>query len=176
MSKEIEARVLNIQPEKLQISLLNLGAKLVGEYDFKRYVFDTIPKTSDRWVRLRTNGTETTLTVKEIQSDSYDGTNEWEIKVSDFDTTLTILQKIGINPRGYQENTRKEYALDNVSFMLDHWPILGHILEIEVQDPSDIEKYAQLLEIDPSDITTKDINSLFLEKGIDLKKTESLKF
>ncbi|MDO4759170.1 MAG: CYTH domain-containing protein [Candidatus Saccharibacteria bacterium] len=176
MSKEIEARILNIDPEKIITKLVNIGAKKIGDYDFKRYVFDTIPKNSNRWVRLRTNGQNTTLTVKEIESGRLDGTNEWEVEVSDFDETLIILEKIGIKPRGYQENTRIEFQLEDTHFMIDHWPLIGHILEIESNNSSNIYKYSKLLDFKESDLTTKNINSIFLEKGIDLQKTQELKF
>lgn len=85
---EFEGKILDISPEKVRQSLDSLGAKKIGKYNFRRYVFDTIPNTPNKWVRLRTNGINTTLAVKEISSEEIDGTSEWEIEVSDISIKL----------------------------------------------------------------------------------------
>ena len=109
---EYEAKIYDVDPADIIEKLTNLGAKEVGNYNFCRYVFDTMPAVPDRWVRLRSDGKQATLTVKEITADTIDGTHEWEVEVSDMETTLEILAKIGIKPRGYQENKRQEYDLE----------------------------------------------------------------
>ena len=108
---EYEAKIYDIIPADIVAKLARLGAKEIGSYNFRRYVFDTIPATPNRWVRLRSDGQHATLTVKEITAEAIDGTHEWEVEVSDLETTLEILAKIGIKPRGYQENKRQEYDL-----------------------------------------------------------------
>lgn len=92
MSVEIEGRIININPEETKNTIIKLGAKSLGFYNFKRYTFDSMPKVAGLWGRLRTDGRNTTLTVKEIINDSLSGTNEWEIVVSDFNETLIILE------------------------------------------------------------------------------------
>ena len=62
MNIEYEIRVLEVDKEKLIKRLEELGAQLIGDFDQKRYVFDTIPKQDSKWIRLRTNGKKTTLT------------------------------------------------------------------------------------------------------------------
>ena len=128
---EYEAKIYDVDPADIIEKLTNLGAKEVGNYNFCRYVFDTIPAKPDRWVRLRSDGKQATLTVKEITADTIDGTHEWEVEVSDMETTLEILAKIGIKPRGYQENKRQEYDLDGVQVVIDRWPKLKPYVEIE---------------------------------------------
>src|SRR5437867_4697523 len=103
-SIEFEAKVLDINLEEIQQSLERLNATMKGDYTFRRYVFDTMPSVPSKWIRLRTNGAETTIAVKEIADDSIEGTEEWEVGVTDFDTMLTILRKSGLSPKGYQEN------------------------------------------------------------------------
>lgn len=44
MKTEYEVRVLEINKEKLIKKLEELHAKKVGEFNQKRYVYDTIPK------------------------------------------------------------------------------------------------------------------------------------
>ncbi len=142
---EHEAKILGINPVTVWQKLQSLGAKKVGEYNFCRYVFDTIPVTPNRWVRLRSDGIKTTLTVKEIESNAIDGTKEWEVTVSDIDEVLIILEKIGIKPRGYQENRREEYELEGAQVVIDYWPKLSPYIEIEAGDSSAVIKTAKML-------------------------------
>lgn len=94
---EYEAKIYDVIPADIVAKLARLGAKEIGSYNFRRYVFDTIPATPNRWVRLRSDGQHATLTVKEITAEAIDGTHEWEVEVSDLETTLEILAKIGLN-------------------------------------------------------------------------------
>ena len=176
MSIEIEGRIININPEETKNKLLELNAKPLGFYNFKRYTFDSIPKSNARWGRLRTDGKKTTLTVKEIVDDSLSGTNEWEVTVSDFNEVLVILEKLGLSHKTYQENTRDEFLLGDSKISIDHWPKLGYILEIESEKVEDVKNCAELLGFDEEDVVTTDIQSLFLERGINLDGLRELKF
>lgn len=49
MGVEIEGRIININPEETKDKLLELNAKPLGFYNFKRYTFDPIPKSNTRW-------------------------------------------------------------------------------------------------------------------------------
>ena len=91
MKTEFEVKILDIDVEKIKHKLEEIGAKKIAERNMRRYVYDL---TMDReigdcakWIRLRDNGTQTTLTVKEIHSDKIGGTKEIEIEVGDFETT-----------------------------------------------------------------------------------------
>ena len=63
MGVEIEGRIININPEKTKNKLLELNAKPLGFYNFKRYTFDSIPKSNARWGRLRTDDKKTTIQI-----------------------------------------------------------------------------------------------------------------
>ena len=104
MNIEYEVRVLEIDKDKLIKKLNEIGAKFNGEYNQKRYVYNTVPKCDGKWLRLRTNGKETTLTYKSVEKDTIDGTKELEIKVDDFNKTNELLEIAGIKAKGYQEN------------------------------------------------------------------------
>ena len=70
---EYEGRVLDINKEAVRRKLAGCGAELIAKKDYCRYVFNTIPAIKDRWVRLRTDGQQTKLTVKEMTSATVDG-------------------------------------------------------------------------------------------------------
>ena len=74
MKTEIEERVLEINKEEVIKKLEELGAKKVGDWHQRRYVYDFMPKRENEWIRLRNNGEETTLTYKNIESKDIAGT------------------------------------------------------------------------------------------------------
>ena len=96
MSIEYEAKILHINTAQFVQQVESLGAKKTGSYQFRRYVFDTIPAQANKWVRLRTDGSRTTITCKEIMNDTVDGTIEKEIVVDDFDQALDVLAALYI--------------------------------------------------------------------------------
>lgn len=173
---EHEAKILNINVRQVQAKIAKLGASKRGIFNLQRYVFDTIPATPNRWVRLRSDGHNTTLAIKEINSNAIDGTSEWEVTVSDIEETLTILEKIGIQPRGYQENVREEYELEGVQVTIDTWPKLSPYTEIEAQNTEDVIRVAKLLGYDEEELVTDNTEDLYRSIGIDLKKTTKLTF
>lgn len=93
MSIEYEARVLEIDVEKLIKKLEELGAEKVGDWNQRRYVYDLQEDSKSKWIRLRTNGEKTTLTYKEIKAQTIDGTEEIEFEIKDFDTANEFYKK-----------------------------------------------------------------------------------
>lgn len=173
---EYEAKIYDVIPADIVAKLARLGAKEIGSYNFRRYVFDTIPATPNRWVRLRSDGQHATLTVKEITAEAIDGTHEWEVEVSDLETTLEILAKIGIKPRGYQENKRQEYDLDGVQVVIDRWPKLKPYIEIEGNSAEEVINTAKLLGYAEDDLTMKSTSDLYKDVGMNIEKLAELRF
>ncbi len=173
---EFEGKVLEIKEKDILEKLVKQQAKYIGEYLQKRYVFNTIPFSENRWVRLRSDGEKTTLAVKEIGDDSVSGTSEWEVDVSSFEETLVILNKIGIKPKGYQENRRIEYLMDTCQITLDFWPNIPVYLEIEGKSEKEVYGCAKKLGIDKKDITGINTTKIYQKYGIDLDKIKALRF
>ena len=173
---EFEGKVLEINEKDILKKLGAQKATYIGEYLQRRYVFNTIPFNENRWVRLRSNGENATLAVKEIGDDSISGTSEWEVEVSSFEETLAILKKIGINPKGYQENRRIAYSMDNCQITLDFWPKIPAYLEIEGKNEEQVYECAKKLGIDKKKITGMNTTKIYKKYGIDLDEIEDLRF
>lgn len=177
MKTEYEVRVLDIDKEKLICKLESLNAKKEGEYNQKRYVYDCLPKDDNKWIRLRTNGKETTLTFKHAQNDKIDGTKEAEVVVSDFKTTNEILNQMGYFSRSYQENNRVRYILDGVELDIDSWPMIPTYLEIEGKDEKSVLDMIEKLGLNKEKVTALDVQSVYKEiYGIDISNMKELKF
>ena len=102
MHTEIEERILEINKEEVIKKIEELGATKAGEWFYKRYTYDFTPKRDNQWLRLRTNGVETTLTYKNVETREIDGTKELEIEVSGFEETNEFLEILGYIHKDYQ--------------------------------------------------------------------------
>ena len=177
MNIEYEVRVLEIDKEKFIQKLEMLGATFKGEFEQKRYVYNIIPKCDEKWLRLRTNGKNTTLTYKSVEKNSIDGTQELEIEVEDFEKTNKLLELAGIKNKGYQENIRRKYILDGVEIDIDTWPLIPTYVEIEGKDEESVVNMIKKLEIEYKKIITLDVQSIYKEiYNIDITKINILKF
>jgi len=173
---EYEAKILHINTAQFVQQVESLGARKTGSYHFRRYVFDTIPAQANKWVRLRTDGSHTTITCKEIVNNAIDGTIEKEVVVDDFDRALDVLVALGLKPRGYQENRREEYMLDGVQITVDSWPFLDDYAEIEGGSSDQVTAMITKLGYSPNDAVYKNTDELYKEIGIDLKTVAELRF
>jgi adenylate cyclase class 2 len=174
---EYEVRVLEIDAEKVKKKLKSLKATLVEDVFQKRYLYDFNPVNPDKWIRLRTNGKETTLTIKDMKSSKIDGTHEMEIIVNDFDTTDKILNELGYKARGIQENKRIKYDLNGVEIDIDTWPKIPTYLEIEGKNEEEVYNTLELLGISKDKAITLNTKSIYKEMyGIDLDKEPLLYF
>ena len=174
---EYEVRVLEIDVKKMQKKLKGLNAELVEDVFQRRYLYDFKPVNPDKWIRLRTNGNTTTLTIKDVQSSKIDGTKEMEIVVDDFDTTNEILNELGYQPRAIQENKRIKYNLNGVEVDIDTWPRIPTYLEVEGKNEEEVYKTLELLGIPKEKATALNTQTVYEEiYGIDLTNEPLLSF
>ena len=174
MKTEVEARLLECEVEEIIKRLKLAGAEFVGDWLQIRNCYDFSPIKENSWIRLRTNGETTTLTIKEIATSKIDGTKESEVVVSDFDETDEILNKLGYFARSKQENRRIQYKLDGVEIDIDFWPQIPTYIEFEGESEKAIENVCDKLGIDFSKLTTMDVSAVYLHYGIDIEKIKEL--
>lgn len=174
MKNEIEARLLNVNAEDFISKLEKVNAQFIGDWLQIRQCYDFNPVDEKRWIRLRTNGIETTITIKEICSSKIDGTKELEINVPDFETGDEFLNKLGYTARTKQENRRIQYILDGVEIDIDLWPHLPTYVEFEAKSEQAIIDVCYKLGVNYSKLTTIDNETLYKLNGIDVKHTPFL--
>lgn len=177
MKIEYEARFLEINKNQILERLYKIGAKEVGNWLQIRKTYDLITPNPNSWIRLRTNGKKTTLTVKEIGSAKVDGTKEAEIVVEDFAETDLILSKIGLKARNYQENRRQQFIYNGVEIDIDSWPLIPTYLEIEGESEDQIKETCNALGLDYAKATSMDVTDIYNKVyGIDLLRIKELTF
>ena len=175
MHTEYEVRILEIDVDSIKKKLEELGATFEWDRVQKRYVYDFIPKVDSKWIRLRTNGIKSTLTIKDLVTSKIDGTRELEIEVSDFDNTNKILEELGYTPRNYQENRRIQYILDGVEIDIDYWPMIPTYLEIEGSSEEEVYKIVEKLGYKLEDTTTRDVEGIYNDYGHDVMEIKDLR-
>lgn len=170
---EYELRVLEIDREKIIKKLEMLGANKIKDVHMKRYVYDFNPVEKHRYIRVRTDGITSTLTIKHVKSDTIDGTEELEITVDDFEKTNEVLNQLGYKPKGFQESYRLEYELDGVIFDIDRWPLIPEFMEIEGKSPQAVFDMVNKLELPKSKVIA---SGAYEHYGIDSSELENLSF
>lgn len=176
MNTEIEVRVLNIDKEDLISKLEDNNAKFIGDWYQIRYVYDFNPKLDNKWIRLRTNGITTTLTIKEVKDSSIEGTKELEIEVSSIEDTDKILEELGYKKRSIQENKRIRYILNDVEVDIDTWPKLNTYVEFEGESEEKIKEVFKILNLNYKDATTDNTQDIYMSLGYTQEDLNNLKF
>jgi adenylate cyclase, class 2 len=166
---EHEAKVLDVDLAATTALILAKGGQPVGARALmRRYVYDIVPGDRSRWIRLRDNGSETTLCVKEIHSDTIDGTYEVEVTVADFTATNELLIMLGFTPKSYQENRRTSFTLAGAHLEIDEWPRIPPYLEVEADTREDVIRVASLLGYREHQLTARNTVDVYAGYGIDL--------
>ena len=176
---EHEVKILDIDPNSVCEILSKEGFLQQEELSFKRVIFDTIPANPNEWIRLRTDGSKTTLTYKKFLQDSIDGVEEVEIEVSDFDNCRKILQNSGFKAKSYQENKRKLFLSkvnSDVEITIDTWPGIPPYVEIEAQASDKVLDIVTRLGFSKDNITSKTTKEIYKKYGININDMPHLGF
>lgn len=186
MHEEKEVKFLNVDPDKLQAKLAAIGAAKVGEYFYRRRVFDYPDWRLDNdysWLRLRDEGERVTLSYKKrLGADAHDGTTndtgmkEIEIEVSNFDETALLLFSLGFIEKHYVENKRIRWIKDGVEFDIDTYPELEPYLEVEAESWEKIDSAIGWLELNPADKKIFSTAQVYALKGINTSDYVRLTF
>lgn len=182
--EEIEVKFLDIDKAALEEKLRALGAEKVGEYFYKRQVFDYPDLSLDAkgaWIRLRDEGDVIKLSYKQRlgmqgTSGNDEGMKEIEFAVDDFDRTAAFLYELGLANKFYFENKRTRYVKDGIEFDIDEWPLLAPYLEIEAPSWEAIDTAIEWLGFDKADMKKFSTTQIYALAGINDKEYAKLTF
>lgn len=166
-TREIEARFMNVDKDKIKQRLEELGANDFGEDFLQEIIFYDQKLEWQRdgriILRLRKNRNGITLTFKDVRDETLSGTKEIEVKIDDYDMAKELLEQIGFVAYRHQEKKRHSFVLDNVTFDIDTWPKIPTYLEIEGLSEIEVRKAAEKLGLRWSD-------AVFGNVGFSIKK------
>ncbi len=127
-------------------------------------------------MRLRDEGNQVAITIKEVHAETVDGTKETEIVVDDFNEASLLLEKLGFVPDIYSENRRTSFELQGAKIELDYWPRVPPYLEVEADSKEKVKEIVELLGFTMEQTCAIHGDKLYLMYGIDLKKIKDLRF
>lgn len=184
--EEFEIKFLEVDVPELEKKLVSIGALKVGEFDYRRMLLDYPDFRLDAnhsWLRLRTNGQETTLAFKERikNPDDKEGTKdlgmkEVEIIVDDYPRTYELMKALGFVIKREEENKRIRYQKNDVVFDIDIWPQIPPYLEIESSSLQRTEEAGLELGFDPKDALICSASKIYKKYGFDLNDYTSMTF
>ena len=175
--KEIEAKILEVNRSKIEVTLASLGARKVFEGEIETFFFDfkdgTIAKAKNV-MRLRRENKKALLTFKNVLSNqTAKVAEEYSVDVSDLETMKKILECLGLHVVESTQKHRVSYTFDHVHFDIDKYTgdfgYIPEFLEIEAESIDLIHKYAELLGFKAEDClpwsTNELISHYFSKKG-----------
>lgn len=164
MNIEFEAKFF-IDVQEFQQTLKKSGAILVRPRGLMRRFNFKVVEQKDSWLRVRDEGEYVTLALKSFdQTAGIESLKELEIKVSNFDTTVQMLQNLGYQKMIYAENYREIWQLQHCFLMIDQWPGLDPLVEIEGPSKSSVHEVAELLGFDMKNARYGTTSFLYQEK------------
>ncbi len=155
METEIEAKFLDIAPDTLRQKLTEIGGQLVhAERQMTRVVLDFPDKKLEKvggWVRVRDEGDRITLSYKQLNDRTLHGTKEIETTVGNFETTIKLLEAIGLERYSYQETKREKWQVGDAEVTIDTWPWIPAFAEIEADSETKLKGLAEKLGLNWAD-------------------------
>lgn len=95
---------------------------------------------------------------------SIEGQKEVELIVNNYQNAVTLLKTIGAEEKAVQETRRELWELDGVKLMIDLWPFLEPIIEIEGKNEIEVRKVAEKLGFKWSDAIFNSIDHVYSKK------------
>lgn len=177
---EKEVKVLDIDKEKIEKKLLEIGAILVKDEIQKNVIYDSKERTlktkHNAYLRIRVtkdlikgNIIKTFTLKKNISNGNTRNNMEYETEVENEIELDKIIGYLGYDKKHVGSKHRKSYKHNDILFEIDTWDkdtFPNAYMEIEVNDENQIEEAVKLLNIDKSKITTKSIEELRKEINI----------
>ena len=149
MSKEFEAKFLEIDVGKMKEKLIKLGAKQIHEKKrYVRMVFHRCDNTIKGYARIRDEAGNITMTVKIYSDPKFP--EEFEVSIKDtFEQGIKFLEALGLKRKAFQETYREKWSHPLVhEITFDDVPGLPTYMEIDCTGEDKLYKMIELLDLD----------------------------
>ncbi len=170
MKSEIEAKFLitHTSISEMRTHLSNVGAHVATpERTMMRSLFGKEKNNllDADYIRVRDEGGTVTLSAKKhtvVDGDPHDNL-ELVVTVSEYQTTLKILEQAGLTKTNEQETKRESWKLGDVDIEIDTWPGLDPYIEIEAPDIAALERTAVLLGFQWEDRIVSSVEDIYMQ-------------
>ena len=168
LSTEYEATFCNIDINKTRKQIKKLGGKLLKPMFKQKRVNFYLPEGQEikgAWLRVRDENDKITMSLKITGNNkSIDSQKEVELIVNSYENALTFLKTIGARKKSFQETKREIWEIEGVKLMIDIWPFLEPILEIEGKNENEVKKVAKKLGLNWSNAVFNSVDFIYSQK------------
>lgn len=157
MNAEIEVKFVDIDIDDIRKRLASVGAMIEQPMrNMRRVLIEEEHHLKERsFIRIRDEGDKVTLCFKRRtlpdEETTINSVHECETTVGDFDTTVKIFQEAGWDYITYQETRRETWKRGDIEIVIDEWPWLEPMIEIEGTSEEAVGQMAKDLGFDWSD-------------------------
>ena len=167
MHTEYEAMFTGISPDDIRMKMEALGWVCVKpEFTQRRTTF-YLPKWSEltqAYLRVRDESDRITLSLKMMwDGEGIDSQKEVELVVNSYADAVLLHESLGAVQKAQQETRREIWEYNGVQVMIDWWPFLDPVVEIEGIDESSVCRVSQELWFDWSDAIFDSIDVVYSE-------------
>lgn len=165
---EYEATFYDIDVDEMREKIKKLNGRLLKPmFNQKRTVLN-FPKWHEikgGRLRVRDESDKITMTLKIMESNgSIEGQKEIELIVNSYENAVDLLKTIGAEEKAVQETKRELRKLDGVELMIDLWPFLEPLIEIEGKSEVDVKKVAEKLGFNWNEAIFNSIDYIYSKK------------
>jgi adenylate cyclase class 2 len=166
---EYEGRILNVNPENIRAKAKALGGHMKAPTTLYRRSVFKLCNVERGFVRVRDEGTKTTMTVKIFRNKDFP--EEYELDIKDkFEAGQDFLRALNLTEKAYHETIREKWFIPRragsdselCELTIDYIPGLPAYSEIECKSQSDLRKACKLLDVKYSDLVFGGYGNVFV--------------
>ena len=177
--KEIEIKILDINPQDIRKKLKALGAQKFFDGEVDVLLFDYPDKRiqkSGATFRLRKAGDRVELCFKDKKERStFKIAEETEVLTTSFENTRKIIEKLGFIKTSAGKKQRECSRINNIKFDMDTYPNIPTYLEVEAPTAKEVETYVKKLGFtmkQTTNMTAHEVEEYYEKKRKDAVKPE----
>lgn len=163
---EFEVKILNIDIKDAQSRLLKNGAVLQKPAVVHKNIVFHLPQgreIENGWLRTRDEGDKITMSLKIMGREIADQQEICFIADS-MDEAVHFLELMGAREKAHQEKRRETWLLEDCEVVIDEWPFLDPIIEIEGPSEESVKKAVEKLGYAQTDCRVCAADTLYKEK------------
>lgn len=155
--KEIEVKILDVNPDQIRKKLQLLSAEKRGVYPIESVSLD-FPDgricRNKQLLRVRQIGGKVEVCFKSRkENSSYKVQEETEVQTNNFQDTLLIFKSLGLKIISRERKTRESYLLAGAHVDIDLSEEIPPLVEVEAATEGDVKKVVQQLGLTMKDTT-----------------------
>ena len=164
---EFEVKIANVNIPEIRRRLEKNGAGLQSEACVHKNITFHLPSGQEiggGWLRARDEGDKVTMSLKIIDGNRMADQQEFRFIADSLDDAASFLELIGAREKARQEKRREVWMLGECEVVIDEWPFLEPLMEIEGPDEKTVMGAVRLLGYGASDCRICAVDVLYREK------------